>query len=49
MIEAENTPELAKYLEHIAASVNYVNQTFSLLKEAERVRPKVYLAPVARI
>jgi hypothetical protein len=34
MIEAENTPELTKYLEHIAASVNYVNQTFSLFKDA---------------
>ena len=48
MIEAENTPELAKYLEHIAASVNYVNQTFSLFKDAERVRPTVLLTPVAR-
>jgi len=48
MIEAENTPELAKYLEHIAASVNYVSQTFSLFKDAEHVRPKVLLTPVVR-
>ncbi len=48
LIEAENTPELTKYLEHIAASVNYVNQTFSLFKDAERVRPKNLLTPVMR-
>ncbi|KAB7610460.1 hypothetical protein F9L33_14270 [Amylibacter sp. SFDW26] len=48
LVEAENTPELAKYLEHISASVNYVNQSFSLFKEAERARPKTLLTPVAR-
>lgn len=32
MVAAENTPELAKYLEHITASVNYVNQIFSLFE-----------------
>jgi len=48
MVEAENTPELAKYLEHIAASVNYVSQTFSLFKDAELVRPKVLLTPMVR-
>ena len=48
MVEAENTPELANYLEHITAAVNYVNQTFSLFKDAERVRPKVLLTPVVR-
>jgi hypothetical protein len=48
MIEAEHTPELEKYLNHITASVNYVNQSFSLFKEAERVRPEVLLTPVTR-
>lgn len=48
MIEAELTPELAKFLEHIAAAVNYVSQTFSLFKDAEQARPKVLLTAAAR-
>lgn len=48
MTEAEYTPELAQYLDHITAAVNYVGQTFSLFKEAERVRPKVLLQPKVR-
>lgn len=43
MMEAEKTPELERYLKHIGAAVNYVNQTFSLFKAAERVRPKELL------
>ncbi|MFK5997568.1 MAG: hypothetical protein QM492_05625 [Rhodobacterales bacterium] len=45
LIKAELTPELTQYLEHIAASVNYVSQTFSLFKEAKRVRPPILLKP----
>ena len=48
MVEAAFTKELGDYLEHIAAAVNYVNQTFSLFKDAERVRPKTLLHPVKR-
>ncbi|MCP5072473.1 MAG: hypothetical protein GY947_04155 [Rhodobacteraceae bacterium] len=48
IVEAEHTEELQKYLDHIAAAVNYVNQTFSLFKDAERVRPKTLLKPVKR-
>lgn len=43
VFEAERTPELIEYTEHTAAAVNYVNQTFSLFKDAERVRPKTLL------
>lgn len=39
MFEAELTDELQGYLDHISGAVNYVNQTFSLFKAAERVRP----------
>ncbi|PIB25823.1 hypothetical protein BFP76_12525 [Amylibacter kogurei] len=48
MIEAEETPALKEYLEHISAAVNYVNQTFSLFKQAEKSRPKVLLSPKKR-
>jgi hypothetical protein len=39
MIEAERTPELASYMDKIGGIVNYVNQTFSLFKAAEDIRP----------
>lgn len=48
LVEAEKTPELSQYLEHITAAVNYVNQTYSLFKEAEKSRPTTLLTPVAR-
>lgn len=48
LVQAQQTPELDAYLEHISAAVNYVNQTFSLFKEAERVRPKKLLTPVTQ-
>lgn len=48
MIEAENTPALKEYIEHNSAAVNFVNQTFSLFKEAERVRPATLLTPKIR-
>lgn len=40
LIQAEKTPELLQYMEQIAGVVNYVNQTFSLFKAAEKMRPK---------
>lgn len=39
LIEADLTPELTQYLESISGVVNYVNQTFSLFKAAEALRP----------
>ncbi|WP_407492437.1 hypothetical protein [Pseudooceanicola sp. MF1-13] len=43
LVEAEMTPELKTYLDHISGAVNYVNQTFSLFEAAERVRPDTLL------
>ncbi|MBF7688753.1 hypothetical protein [Acinetobacter rathckeae] len=43
LIKAEKTPELLNYMEQISGVVNYVNQTFSLFKDAESVRPKSLL------
>ena len=48
MVEAERTPELAKYMEQIGGVVNYVNQTFGLFKAAEAMRPAVLLKPKTR-
>ena len=48
LVEAENTDELDGYLEHISAAVNYVNQTFSLFREAEKARPGKLIKPVKR-
>ena len=45
LVEAEKTPELAAYLEHISGAVNYVNQTFSLFKAAEAARPAKLVTP----
>lgn len=45
MVEAERTPELKSYMEQISGAVNYVNQTFSLFKEAEKRRPAKLLTP----
>lgn len=45
LVEAEMTPELKTYLDHIGGAVNYVNQTFSLFEAAERVRPENLLTP----
>lgn len=45
LVEAERTPELTAYMDHISGAVNYVNQTFALFKAAEEVRPKVLLTP----
>lgn len=43
LVEAERTPELLAYFNHISGAVNYVNQTFGLFKAAEAARPKVLL------
>ena len=48
LVEAERTPELNEYLEHISGVVNFVNQTFSLFRTAEERRPKTLLVPRAR-
>lgn len=47
-VEAEMTPELEAYTEQISGAVNYVNQTFSLFKTAEKRRPRSLLKPVER-
>jgi hypothetical protein len=48
VVEAERTPELNAYMEQISGVVNYVNQTFSLFKAAEAVRPAKLLTPKVR-
>ena len=47
LVEAERTPDLLAYLEHISGAVNYVNQTFGLFKAAEAARPAVLVKPKA--
>jgi hypothetical protein len=48
LVEAERTAELAAYMEAVGGAVNYVNQTFSLFKAAEAMRPKKLLVAKAR-
>ena len=48
LVEAERTPELQSYIEAISGAVNYVNQTFSLFRAAEAMRPKTLLVPKTR-
>lgn len=43
LLQTEKTPELLQYMEKISGVVNYVNQTFSLFSEVEKVRPKSLL------
>jgi len=45
LIEAERTPELEAYLQEIQGVVNYVSQTFSLFKAAEKIRPGRLVKP----
>lgn len=45
VVEAEMTPELEEYTRQITSAVDYVNQTFSLFKSAEKRRPKTLLKP----
>jgi hypothetical protein len=39
---------LSAYLEAIGGAVNYVNQSFSLFRAAEALRPKSLLVPKKR-
>ena len=48
LVEAELTKDVQDFVEHTSAAVNYVNQAFSLFKDAERVRPETLLKPVKR-
>jgi hypothetical protein len=48
VIEVERTAELASYMEKISGVVNYVNQTFSLFKAAEAIRPAKLVKPKPR-
>lgn len=45
LVEAERTPELLAYMDSISGVVNYVNQTFALMKSAEERRPPRLLKP----
>jgi hypothetical protein len=46
MVQAQMTPELEAYTEQISGAVNYVGQTFSLFKTAEKRRPKTLIKPI---
>ena len=48
VVEAERTADLDEYLKLIGGTVNYVNQTFSLFKEAEARRPETLVVPKQR-
>ena len=48
LVEAERTPELAAYMEHISGAVNFVNQSFSLFRTAEERRPRTLVVPRKR-
>ena len=48
VVEAQMTDDVKAYTEQISGAVNYVNQTFSLFKTAEKRRPKTLITPVER-
>jgi len=48
LVEAQMTPELRRYLDHISGAVNFVSKTFDLFEAAERVRPPSLIEPVRR-
>lgn len=48
LVEAERTPDVGQYLEHISGAVNFVNQSFSLFRTAEERRPKTLVVPRKR-
>jgi hypothetical protein len=48
LVEVERTAELSAYVEAIGGAVNYVNQTFSLFKSAEALRPATLVVPKRR-
>jgi hypothetical protein len=45
LLEAEMTPEVRAYLDHISGAVNYVSQTFSLFNAAQAARPAKLVVP----
>ena len=45
LVEAQRTPELDAYLEHISGAVSYVNQTFALFRTAGERRPERLVVP----
>lgn len=45
LLEADHTPELQAYLQQINGVVGYMNQTFSLFREAEKLRPAQLVKP----
>ena len=47
LVEQEMTDELDKYLTSIVDVSNYVNKTYSLFGEAQRIRPSTLLKPKA--
>jgi hypothetical protein len=49
VVEAERTAALEDYITHTSAAVNYVNQSFSLFKEAAKARPSTLLTPKKRV
>lgn len=48
VVEAAHTQELKDYMSTVSGAVNYVNQTFSLFKDAEKLRPETLLTPLKR-
>ncbi|MBG6146052.1 hypothetical protein IWQ51_004198 [Labrenzia sp. EL_142] len=46
LVEATKTEELERYTESISSAVNYVNQSFSLFKQARKIRPDKLLTKV---
>lgn len=48
LMEADMTPELEDYTQRISGVVGAVNQTFSLFRAAEKLRPPKLLKPVER-
>ena len=43
LVSAQKTAALTEYMEKISGVVNYVNQTFSLFQEVEKIRPQKLL------
>ena len=48
LVEAERTPALEAYLDHISGAVNFVNQSFSLFRTAQERRPKTLVVQKTR-
>ena len=48
LIEAELTQDVQDFMDHTSAAVNYVNQSFSLFKDAGKARPEKLVVPLKR-